>query len=137
MKKKCLICGQEFETIKYGEGRKYCFNCSPSYIKGDNHSRAVAITAIRHALKKELIRRKGGKCEKCGYDKCQAALTFHHLNPDEKEFTIADFTNSTNVKLDEAFAEIEKCALLCSNCHQEFHYLEAEKGLTYADFLKI
>lgn len=137
MIKQCLICGQDFETIKYGGSRKYCFTCSPSYVKGDNRGRAVTITVIRHALKAELIKRKGGKCEKCGYNKCSAALEFHHLNSDEKEFNIADFTSGTNVKVEEAFKEIEKCALLCSNCHHEFHYLESKDKLTYEDYLKI
>jgi hypothetical protein len=32
---------------------------------------------------------KGGECSICGYNKCVAALEFHHLNPSEKDFTIS------------------------------------------------
>lgn len=122
MLKKCLICHQEFETVPHGESRKYCFDCSPSYKKGDNKGRAVAITSIRHALKKALIQYKGGKCEICGYDKCLSALEFHHLNPQEKEFSLSDYTSGMNVNVEKAFAEVEKCSLLCANCHREVHY---------------
>lgn len=107
-----------------GGSRKYCFNCSPSYNKGDSKGRAIAITAIRHALKKELIRYKGGKCEICGYDKCISALEFHHLNPLEKEFSIGEYTSGNNVNIEKAFEEVDKCSLLCANCHREIHYNE-------------
>ena len=137
MIKQCLICGKDFETIPHGESRKYCFDCSPSHDKGDSQGRAQTITAIRHALKKELIKRKGGKCEKCGYDKCQASLEFHHLNPNEKEFNIGSYCSGNNVKVQAAFDKLEKCVLLCSNCHHEFHYLEAKDHITYEDYLKI
>ena len=42
-----------------------------------------------------------------------------------------------NVKVDEIFSEIEKCVLLCSNCHNEFHYLNNKDNLTLEDFLKV
>lgn len=32
---------------------------------------------------------KGGKCSVCGYNKCRAALEFHHTNPNEKDFGIS------------------------------------------------
>lgn len=62
---------------------------------------------------------KGGKCEICGYDKYQGALEFHHLNPEEKDFGIAakGYTRS----FEKVKEEIEKCILVCSNCHKEIH----------------
>lgn len=38
--------------------------------------------------KYEAVLAKGGKCERCGYDKNLSALEFHHRNPEEKEFQI-------------------------------------------------
>jgi predicted Zn-ribbon and HTH transcriptional regulator len=38
--------------------------------------------------KLEIIRLKGGKCERCGYDKNIAALEFHHLDPSIKSFQL-------------------------------------------------
>lgn len=68
--------------------------------------------------KKEiLVEYKGGKCEVCGYEKCIKALEFHHLNPEEKDFTISGKSYS----LEKLKNEVDKCILVCSNCHSEIH----------------
>lgn len=121
MKKICKICQQEFETIKNGSSRIYCFECSPSYEKNNNISRGSTITAIRIALKKRLVQIKGGKCEICGYNKNIKALQFHHLNPQEKEFNLGYYTGSNNINIEKALIEVEKCQLVCANCHAEIH----------------
>ena len=81
----------------------------------------------RRKLKEKLVEYKGGKCEICGYDKCIAALDFHHLDPNEKEYAICngDYKSFEKVK-----KEVDKCILVCANCHREIHYkenLEKEK----------
>ena len=70
--------------------------------------------------KYEIILEKGGKCEMCGYNKNIAALEFHHINPEEKEFQI-DIRHFSNTSLDKLKEEINKCVLLCANCHREIH----------------
>lgn len=60
---------------------------------------------------------RGGRCIRCGYNKCIKALEFHHLDPSQKDFTISN----DHFKLLEAIEESKKCILLCSNCHKEFH----------------
>ena len=65
-----------------------------------------------------LIAYKGGKCERCGYDKSSRALEFHHLNPSEKDFGISKVLTRSIQSLKE---EADKCILLCSNCHAEIH----------------
>ena len=117
MKKICEICQKEFETLPNGNSRKYCFECSPSYPKGG--SRSKTISALRKAMKKEAIKRKGGKCERCGYDKCIGALSFHHKDPTIKEFGLAQSGNTHS--WDEYWEEVQKCELLCANCHAEEH----------------
>jgi 5-methylcytosine-specific restriction endonuclease McrA len=62
---------------------------------------------------------KGGKCEVCGYSKHPSALEFHHKNPVEKKFEIGDSKNSVSKKVLQK--ELDKCALLCANCHREVH----------------
>ena len=118
MTKICQICGKEFETVQYGAARKYCFECSPSYKDG---SRGSIITHLRHSLKNQLVKEKGGKCELCGYSKCFAALEFHHINPEEKEFNIALYCSSNNVNVEKAREDLTKCLLVCANCHREIH----------------
>ena len=72
----------------------------------------------RKDIKTKAVAYLSGKCF-CGYDRCERALEFHHLDPLKKDFNIArsGYTRSWNsVK-----KEIEKCILVCSNCHREIH----------------
>ena len=124
MTKQCLICGKEFETLPNGSSRKYCFDCSPSYKKGDNQGRAATITNIRHAIKQQLVQYKGGKCEICGYNKCIGALQFHHLDANIKDFDIASKYNGGLYDMGQFKAEADKCQLLCANCHAEKHFAQ-------------
>ena len=62
---------------------------------------------------------KGRKCERCGYDRCFEALEFHHRDPTQKDFSISSkgYTRSW----DKVRSELEKCIMLCANCHREHH----------------
>lgn len=73
----------------------------------------------RRTRKNELVDLFGGKCQVCGYDRCDTALTFHHLNPATKSFTISKAPPYTKKEL--IISEAKKCMLLCFNCHQEYH----------------
>jgi predicted HNH restriction endonuclease len=59
----------------------------------------------------------GRKCQLCGYNKCVRALHFHHIDPSLKEFNISS-QNSDWTKIQ---IELDKCILVCSNCHMEIH----------------
>jgi len=72
------------------------------------------------ARKQTAIEYKGGKCCKCGYNKYIGALEFHHTNPKEKEF---DWKTIRLVSKDKFYKELDKCILLCANCHREEHAL--------------
>ena len=61
----------------------------------------------------------GGKCQKCGYNKCEAALEFHHIDPTNKEM---NFSKMRLVSHQRMIEELKKCILLCSNCHRETHH---------------
>lgn len=60
----------------------------------------------------------GGCCSKCGYNRCSAALEFHHPDPTVKESKIIGTTASLTKQREEA----SKCVLLCANCHREEHH---------------
>ncbi|MEK6913880.1 MAG: hypothetical protein AABW47_04405 [Nanoarchaeota archaeon] len=68
-------------------------------------------------LKKEIIELFGGKCSKCGYNKCMGALDFHHEGRKEEAISRLIKNNSREKILKEA----KKCILLCANCHREVH----------------
>ena len=72
----------------------------------------------RRRAKLKAVELKGGKCSRCGYKKCIAALAFHHRDPSEKEF---DFHYGQHRSWELLIAELEKCDLLCKNCHEEVH----------------
>jgi hypothetical protein len=72
-------------------------------------------------FKKHCLEYKGGKCSKCGYSKCSAALEFHHIDPSKKLFKLSD---TRTRKWENVKEELDKCELLCSNCHKEAHHQE-------------
>jgi hypothetical protein len=74
----------------------------------------------RKRTKSLIVESMGGKCQICGYHKCNAALELHHLDPSEKEFGFGGLR--ANIKsFDTIKQELKKCILLCSNCHKEVH----------------
>lgn len=64
------------------------------------------------------------ECELCGYDASYAALQWHHEDPDSKLFRISSLTHYKPTEERKAIvkAELEKCILVCANCHAELHY---------------
>lgn len=92
--------------------------------------RKDAVIDIRRRNKIKLVEYKGGKCEKCGYDKCIDALEFHHLNPNEKDFGVSCGDTRSLEKLK---SEVDKCIMVCANCHREIHAEEREKKLEDRD----
>jgi len=82
------------------------------------YSNADCVVNWRRRTKLKLIAYKGGKCSTCGYDKdCPTAYDFHHLDPAKKEFRIGGKT----LKFETLKKEVDKCILLCKNCHAEIH----------------
>lgn len=76
------------------------------------------VKLFRTKTKEKAVEYKGGKCVKCGYDKCVKALEFHHLDPNEKDFGISINCNRAWEKIK---IELDKCILVCANCHREIH----------------
>ena len=112
----CEICGKKFEFKNSNDARrKYCYECSPSYLNGI----ITTISQLRKAMKQEAVKRMGGACSKCGYNKSIRALHFHHKNPTEKKFGLSQ--NGPIHSWAEYWSEAQKCDLLCANCHAEIH----------------
>ena len=100
----CKHCGERRSKKFKGSSKSICGQCNAIIYKRNKKSFAVAY--------------KGGKCERCGYDKCLASLDFHHRNPDEKEHNPSDMMDWSK---DRVKKELDKCSILCSNCHREEH----------------
>lgn len=109
--KKCEKCGKIFYPQKYANTRKFCYDCIPEQIQ-------TAGSFYRKIIKRWSLEYKGNKCECCGYNNCIEALEFHHVNPEEKDFSLSDCEKLDWNKIKE---ELDKCILVCSNCHREIH----------------
>lgn len=111
-------------SVKFNIGRstviKYTKNkftkLTNEELKSRNYNR---LKSHRQKLKEKSINYKGGCCEKCGYDRCNSALEFHHLDPNEKDFGIGSYSilSWEKIKL-----ELDKCIMVCANCHREIHH---------------
>lgn len=71
------------------------------------------------SLKRQMVEYKGGCCSICGYDRYMGSLEFHHLNPKEKDFNLSHMKKYTFD--DKIKNELNKCILVCTNCHREIH----------------
>lgn len=79
-----------------------------------------AVIRWRQNAKRKLIAGFGGHCGICGYSKSEWAFAFHHLDPGEKEFSLAQRGMPRSWK--KMIDEIAKCVMLCHNCHTEVHH---------------
>ena len=111
--KECLwhTCDNKFtQVVKKKQGR-FCSSA---------HKNRYGVQKRKIKLKLMSVKYKGGECERCGYDKCMPALEFHHRDPNEKEFSIGACGHT--MSWDKMKKELDKCLLLCANCHREEHY---------------
>lgn len=70
-------------------------------------------------LKQQCVDYKGEKCCMCGYNNYNGALDFHHTDPTKKDFAISKV--KTTRFNDRIKLELDKCILVCKNCHAEIH----------------
>lgn len=101
----CETCGESSPANFTNKMKSTCKKC---------HSKDIGRRLVW--ARNQAIEYKGGKCEFCGYNKCSSALEFHHKDPTQK-----DPLGLRAYKLSRLYAEVDKCLLLCSNCHREEH----------------
>lgn len=116
----CHVCNQLISA-----SRKYCNAClvkvrddrkivtaerKKSYLRG-------AVKTYIRRLKEQAVAYKGGKCHFCGYCSYNGSLHFHHIDDSVKSFTIS----GKSISFDRLKPELDKCILVCSNCHGEIH----------------
>ena len=117
---KCKYCDREYifsREKRQGHTTLFCNSC--------------AINRRRWAFKLKVLEYKGNKCQNCGYNKCPNALQFHHLDPSQKDFNISE---SYCRKWETVKIELDKCELICANCHAEKHFIPAPND--YLDSMK-
>jgi hypothetical protein len=105
----CKTCKREYiysrQLKKMGYTKTVCNSCT--------------VANFRRQRKLDSIAYLGGKCEICGYNKYSGALDFHHKDPSQKSFSLS--MGGLNRSWELTKAELDKCQLLCANCHREIH----------------
>lgn len=108
-----LICTKCEKTYAYKKGRNSHAKCA-SCLSNER----------RFKLKIKMVEYKGGSCSACGYNKNYSALTFHHLDPNEKDFDLSGAHCRSWKKIQE---ELDKRVCLCFNCHAETYHPHLDK----------
>ena len=108
MIQECKIHGKTDHYIRKDSGTGRCRKCMVNDVQ--RRREKIANMAVEY---------KGGKCQECGYNNCNQALEFHHLDPTTKSFGISKEGQTRSWK--RVKDEIDKCVLLCANCHREVH----------------
>jgi len=114
---KCAKCGindREYSVksgSRKGKIQSYCKECNKENV-----------IKRQRTLKEKCVEYCGGKCKICGYSKYVGALDFHHLDPSTKDIAFSKFrATSWDKNKDILIKELDKCILLCANCHREVH----------------
>ena len=109
--KKCA-CGETDPNKFYGNKTKICAKCHNKYnlLKG-------------HENRLYMLDKLGGRCINCGFDKYKSSLDIHHLDPTQKDVGFKTVRYWSRNRIDK---ELEKCVILCRNCHNAHHNGELE-----------
>lgn len=153
--KTCKKCGSRFPTrieidgkVRNLNSRKFCLGCSPF---NEHNTKDKTKTAYncklcgkisttrrkvcpscgtkvrRYRQKSAAIAYKGGKCSNCGWKGAIAGFQFHHEG--KKDFELG---SAANKSWEVVKAEVDKCILLCANCHMIHHSSADDKFIDYA-----
>jgi len=113
---KCVYCSKKIKTSNLYCSEE-CLNLKRIERKEERRVKLKEKLSFRKRRKLLAIELKGGECYCCGYKTCPTALEFHHLDRGTKDFGIASKSSS----LEALKKELEKCILVCANCHREIH----------------
>jgi RNase P subunit RPR2 len=115
--KKCVTCGAELS----GKQRRFCSLPCKNADTNNRHQNYGRQQERGLDRKLQFLLEAGGCCGRCGYNRNFAALTWHHVEPAKKRFSL-DIRAMSNRSEDELRSEIKKCVVLCTNCHAELHF---------------
>lgn len=114
--KTCLIEKPLSEFYTNGKTPKGSQKYKPACVSCEEQLRRQFVATKRAWI----VERFGNACVRCGYDKCFAALEFHHLDQDSKEFHPTNLISNMS-PISTLEKELEKCIMVCANCHREIH----------------
>lgn len=101
----CISCGK-LQNPKQKKGSKKCWSCNTKELRKRKMDKLLSIV--------------GEHCWICKYNKCRAALEFHHVDPTTKVMQLT--SREMQFKWGKIWTEAQKCIILCACCHREYHY---------------
>jgi hypothetical protein len=113
----CIVCGKQLTGNQSKYCSKHCKSKSLSKIHSQNSSQRISIK--RRENKIRAISNLGERCNICGYTGSPEAFDFHHKNKELKQYLISSILHYSWKNLKN---ELDKCILLCANCHLIIHY---------------
>lgn len=114
----CCYCKQHLPLSKFSSpSTTACRECMNKRAKSNENKK-----------KQIIIEYLGGKCIRCGYSKCPAALELHHPDKSNKGQGWAKM-RSKHIDVIKKWIDTEHIELICSNCHREEHYLQMHPNL--------
>lgn len=109
----CKSCRSEYSKEKYYQKKKERIEKVKAYRKTHGLWKANYEGHWFTEYKKTL------KCSRCP-ENHPSCLDFHHINPQEKEFSISQ--KAWRYSKERIMKEISKCIILCANCHRKEHW---------------
>ena len=135
IRKRCKSCNRvgmcrwtsSYSYAGVPEYRSSCIACSREkdrvVRRRRQHKASLTVKIRKSRIKDRCVKYLGGACEDCGYAKCLRAMTFHHRDSSSKEKELSQILDWSWNKI---VQELDKCVLLCFNCHMERHCREAK-----------
>jgi len=128
--KDCYKCGETKDEAEFSMNKNKkdglnseCKECQKAYFreyyKKNKKKHIKAVTKTIHYKRQQLafIKLETG-CSKCGYKEHPSALHFHHRDPSQKKF---DISRCGYYGMEDLLNEINKCDVICANCHSIEH----------------
>jgi predicted HNH restriction endonuclease len=120
----CPKCNKVKTLTEFYSNRSECKDCKRQQTKKNyeetQEKRVSYSKERRNRMKLKAIKYKGGKCHDCGGEFHQACYDFHHMDSNEKASNVGSLMSAS---WDVVRKEIDKCVLLCSNCHRIRHFV--------------
>ena len=133
----CTKCGKEALETEFrwrnksdGKRHSFCKECNKKKDRAFYAGSATRRKKLRTRQKERYKKKKTWyqdlrnklKCSICGYNKCSYAIEFHHRDPSKKEYAVSDLVKR-DYSIERIIKEMEKCDVLCANCHREAHFM--------------
>jgi len=124
LRSECKVCSRKDQQIYHSKHLLKIAKRNKEY-QNNPKNRPIILKSLTKCHHRDAIimrRLKINGCAICGYNKCDNALAFHHTNPKDKKFALNKPCLNTSAQ--KVFDELNKCILLCMNCHEEIHEKE-------------